>query len=664
MSNNIILQLDSFIYVAILSIIYFTKRKYNFVESKIYKTLLIVIMITIIFDSISIITNENVGFLIFLYRSCLYVWLSLFLSYTFLSCNNKKYEKVKDMFKENKIAYLWIIVITILFIFLIVSQIKLNIQIIYIFGVIGSILNLLILLFNINILPKYKKWSIFISDVILLSTILIQLNNKDINIVIPSITLITLVQYFVMENPDLKYIDELNILKDKAEEANKAKTNFLASMSHEIRTPMNVVIGLSKAMLDSDVPDGFREDVKNINEAGNILLEIVNNVLDITKIEEGKIIISNKPYSLADTIAKISHMVKISLMDKPIKYEVKINGNIPNTLMGDELKVYQVLMNILSNSIKYTKKGSITFTINSLITGNKNVLTFKIADTGIGIKKADNEKLFKEFERLDQENSDIQGSGLGLVITKKLVNLMGGKISFESTYGEGTTFTINLEQEIVDKSTIDFNTYEAKKVTVDEYFDGSKYKVLLVDDNVLNLKVAEKMLKRYNLIITSVKSGLACINYTKSNHYDLILMDHMMPEMDGIQTLYNLKKRAAGFDTPVVALTANVTEGAKKMYLSEGFCDYLSKPIDVVELDRVLRKYLKVSNDAEIIKNNNVTNSVNNVQISNTNTNGIFNNLDDNKNIFSNTNNIDNVSNQNNPNNVISNNNVDNIFPE
>jgi len=253
---------------------------------------------------------------------------------------------------------------------------------------------------------------------------------------------------------------------------------------------------------------------------------------------------------------------------------------------------------------------------------------------------------------------------LGLVITKKLVNLMGGKISFESTYGEGTTFTINLEQEIVDKSTIDFNTYEAKKVTVDEYFDGSKYKVLLVDDNVLNLKVAEKMLKRYNLIITSVKSGLACINYTKSNHYDLILMDHMMPEMDGIQTLYNLKKRAAGFDTPVVALTANVTEGAKKMYLSEGFCDYLSKPIDVVELDRVLRKYLKVSNDAEIIKNNNVTNSVNNVQISNTNTNGIFNNLDDNKNIFSNTNNIDNVSNQNNPNNVISNNNVDNIFPE
>lgn len=614
MNNNIVLQLVSFIYIAILSVIYFTKRKYNFIESKIYKTLLIITMITIIFDTISIL-SDNISLLVFIYRICLYIWLSLFISYTLLSTSNKKYDKLSDIFNEKKIVYLWIAIILILFIFLIVSQIKFDLQVIYIFGIVGAVLNLLILLFKIGSIPKYKTWSIFISDLILLVTMLIQRSNSDIAIVGPGITLITLVQYFVMENPDLKYIDELNNLKDKALEASQAKTNFLASMSHEIRTPMNVVIGLSSSLLDSNIPDEFKSDIKSINEAGNILLEIVNNVLDITKVEEGKAELNNKPYSLADTIAKITHMVEISLMDKPIKFETKINGNIPNSLMGDELKVYQVLMNILSNSIKYTKKGYIKFNIDSSVVGNKAILTFKISDTGIGIKKSDNDKLFKEFERLDQENGNIQGSGLGLVITKQLVNLMGGKISFESVYGEGTTFTINLEQVIVDNSMVDFETYQAKKNKIDEYFDGSSYKVLLVDDNDLNLKVAEKMLKRYNLNVTSVKSGLECINYTKNNNYDIIFMDHMMPEMDGIQTLYNLKRRATGFDTPVVVLTANVTAGSEKMYLNEGFCDYLSKPIDGVELDRILRKHLKIDDNANIVSNTSNTNE----QIDNSN---------------------------------------------
>ena len=174
---------------------------------------------------------------------------------------------------------------------------------------------------------------------------------------------------------------------------------------------------------------------------------------------------------------------------------------------------------------------------------------------------------------------------------------MGGRISFESVYQQGTTFTIVIEQEIVDKEKVDFATYKAKKVTVDEYFDGSKYNILLVDDNVLNLKVAEKMLKKYNFNITAIKSGLECLNYTKNNKYDLILLDHMMPEMDGIHTLYNLKQRASGFDTPVVVLTANAIEGAKEMYFREGFVDYLSKPIDQVELDRVLREQLKIGDD-------------------------------------------------------------------
>lgn len=621
MFNAISLQFASFIYVLVLAIVYFLKRKYNFMESKVYKALLIVTMFVLVFDMLNVyITVKNIYIfgvlpvIAELYFISLFVWLILFVSYVLLSRNTKKYESLNALADEHPITYLWIGVIIVMFILLIIGQILIeyyqvnyygqDVDLIYILGIVGSLIVLFVLITRNKNVPNYKNWAVFVSTVFLIVSIIIQMFNKEISIIGTGFSLITLFQYFTLENPDLKYIDELNALKVKAEEANMAKTNFLASMSHEIRTPMNVIIGLSETILQGNVPPELRNDIKNINEAGTILLEIVNNILDITKVEAGKTTLNNNPYSLADTIAKLSHITKISLMDKPIKFDVEVIGNIPNTLNGDEVKVYQILMNILSNAVKYTKKGNIKFTIESVISGNKDILTFKVSDTGIGIKKADNAKLFEKFERLDQEQSDIQGTGLGLVITKKLLDLMGGKISFESEYQKGTTFTINLEQEIIDKSQVNFETYKSKKVSVDEYFDGSKYKVLLVDDNLLNLKVAEKLLKKYNIQVTSVNSGLECLNITKNNTYDLVLLDHMMPEMDGIHTLYNLKKRASGFDTPVVVLTANAIEGSKDMYLKEGFIDYLSKPIDQVELDRILREQLKISDDAPVVNNN------------------------------------------------------------
>ena len=614
MHSDISLQLMSLVYILILSVVYFSKRKYNFLESKIYKFLLIITMFILCLDIFSyygILKGIYVGGLSVviskIYFVSLFIWFILFIFYVFLNKSNVRYDSVSNLLKEHASVYIWFALVMLLFSGIIILDALFSLNIISIFdnelwmvysvGILVSMIILAGLIFGNKDLANYKKWAILFSAVLLLVIITIQFKYDSICIISSGICLVTLFQYFTVESPDLKYIDELNGLKVKAEQANQAKTNFLASMSHEIRTPMNAIIGLSETLMGSNIPTVFKEDIKNINEAGNILLEIVNNILDITKVEAGKTTLHNSPYSLADTISKLSDMIRISLTETPIKFSVEINGNIPSTLMGDEVKIYQILMNILSNAVKYTKKGSIKFVIDSVISGNKDILTFKVIDTGIGIKKSDNAKLFEKFERLDQEQSDIQGTGLGLVITKKLLDLMGGKISFESVYQQGTTFTVVIEQEIVDKANVDFSTYKAKKATVDEFFDGSKYKILLVDDNVLNLKVAEKMLKKYNFNITSVKSGLECINYTKNTKFDLIFLDHMMPDMDGIHTLYNLKKRASGFDTPVVVLTANAIEGSKEMYFREGFCDYLSKPIDQVELDRILREQLKIDDN-------------------------------------------------------------------
>ena len=615
MYKDIAVQIISLIYVFILSLIYFLKRKYNFLESRIYKALLIFTGITLILDigSMLIIEEEifkNVICILIskLYFISLLMWIILFMAYVLLNRVNKKYESLDELFKSSLLGRVYLIVGIILLGMLVILPVNysvnpvkyygLGVELVYGTAIVGSLFLTLLLLVNSRKLSKYKSWSILASIMILAITFFLQFVNDEIFVIGSGIALITIFIYFTIENPDLKYIDELNALKIKAEDANKAKTYFLASMSHEIRTPMNAIIGLSESLLQGNVPKDMYEDIKNINKAGETLLEIVNNILDITRIEEGKTTVRKAPYNLADTIAEIKNIIDVSLAEKPIKFEVETIGSIPKQLNGDEVKVYQILMNLLSNAVKYTNKGSIKLQIEAINFGNKTTLTFKVIDTGIGIKKTDYDKLFKKFERLDQEQGNIQGTGLGLTITKKLVDMLGGKISFESVYQKGTTFTIVIDQEIVDKEKItDLSQYKAKKKTVDEYFDGSDYEILLVDDNLLNLKVAEKLLKKYNLKVTSVSSGLECINYTKNKKYDLIFLDHMMPEMDGIHTLYNLKKRVSGFDTPVVVLTANAIEGSKDMYLKEGFVDYLSKPINQVELDRILREQLHIDEE-------------------------------------------------------------------
>ncbi len=614
MYDTMKLEICSLIYIIILQCIYFVKRKYNFIESKIYKILLLLTTsllvsdISAIYFSYKYPENELItSVFIRIYFIMVIIWSLAYLGYVLVSKSKDKndYDSIIKFIlaKKTNLIYVVFSLLTIIGSFFMTYTHDIIpfvlegeiISYIYIMSTVITMILLLSLVFNKGSMDVEKSFVVLLSILLYFASFILQAIIPSASVISSSLCLVTIFIYFTFENPDLKYIDELDDLRNKAEIANNAKTDFLASVSHEIRTPLNAIIGLSESIPTKDLPKDVAEDIKNINNAGSILLEIVNNILDITKVEEGKMTLNNKPYSLADIISELTSLVNVTISEKPIKFNIETKGNIPTKLIGDEVKVHQVLLNLLSNACKYTKKGTITLNIDSKIIGDKCNLTFKVIDTGIGIKRSDYEKIFQKFERLDQGQKNIEGTGLGLVITKELLNLMGGKITFDSVYQQGTTFTVSFDQEIADRTIItNLQAFEPPKTVLDEHFDGSQYNILLVDDNLLNIKVAEKILKSYNFKITTAKSGLECLNLTKNQKFDLIFLDHMMPEMDGIQTLYNLKSRVVGFTTPVVVLTANAIEGSKEKYLKEGFCDYLSKPISQKELDRILREQLHI----------------------------------------------------------------------
>ena len=406
--------------------------------------------------------------------------------------------------------------------------------------------------------------------------------------------------YFNIENPDLFMIDELERINTDIDRSSKAKSDFLSNMSHEIRTPMNAIVGFSETLLNSTSFDekSARSDIKNISDAGNNLLEIVNNILDISKIESGRETLELKEYSIGNVVKELSNIIESRLTDKPVKLIVDVDKRIPSKLYGDSTKLFQVLLNILTNSVKYTEVGKIRLSITGEAKGSLENLHIKISDTGYGIKQEDFDKLFEKFSRLENATqNEIEGTGLGLVITKKYVDLMGGKIWFESEYEVGTTFYVDLTQKIINSSEIGEFSEAINEIGNDDILDCSGYKVLIVDDNKLNLRVASRLLSKYHFDIDTVETAKECIYKVKAEtHYDIIFLDHMMPEMDGIETLHILRKLDGYELPPIVALTANAITGMREMYLREGFDEYLSKPINIGELDRLINKYFNKPN--------------------------------------------------------------------
>lgn len=603
MNKIIYFSYASLAFVLIIAIVYFRKKKVNTIEIKLFTNILLLTIACLIFEIMSAFAfmNSIVWLKIFLKKLFLISMVLLvvnYLKYTIILIKGIDYKFSKI---ENIIFYSFQFIVSLVILF---SSLYLNIGsdgiVINSYSLAQSIASgtcmALIVLIVILLVMNVKKISSK-RAVPLLFLVILMFCAGYVQILFPSILLINfclsivvVIMSMTIENPDVKVIEQLNIARDTAEKANEAKTDFLSNMSHEIRTPLNAIVGFSNLLLeDETVPDSAKDEVRDIVMASDNLLEIVNGILDISKIEANKLEIVNTEYVFSKMCDELVALSIGRLGDKPIEFKTSFDPSIPKVLYGDVSRIKQICVNILTNAIKYTKEGWIEFKISGVIKNNVCRLIISVEDTGIGIKKENIDKLFNKFERLDlEDNITIEGTGLGLAITKKLVELMNGKIVVQSVFGKGSKFTVSIDQRIVKNPTIKL---EDSPEPVEEIKTHNK-KVLIVDDNKINLKVAERLLESYGIDTESVESGAAALEKIQNGEkYDMILLDDMMPKMSGVETLKKLKE-IPGFKIITIALTANALTGMREKYLQDGFDDYLAKPINKNELNRIINKYL------------------------------------------------------------------------
>lgn len=622
MYSRYILTISALIIILMMDVLYFSKPKINN-KSKHMMYSYLIITNTIIL-SIEIVIMFFFG-LDLPFNTCVWVlkardlFLMLYfvtiLFYYYTAVNDLQYKNLVNFLKNEKIVHphlVFTVIVIIVHIFLpytLVTKETYNaafggpaFYLTIMYCVITTLETIYIVIFKSKNKINYsERLSLIILFSLMMVILIFQTLFYDIAVMGIVSSVYVLLLYFIFENPDLELVEEISSLTKEVEQANRTKLDFLSNVSRKMITPMNAIAVLSESVLTDNVDDEKKlyDDIKQIKLSSKNFLEIVDNALDISNAESENEELYENNYSLATLLDGLTNIANEKIGNKDVKFILNVDNTIPNNLYGDYNKVHQILLNVVSNAVKYTEVGRITMTVSKEIKNSTIVLKFKIADTGIGIKSENFGKIFEKYSRLeDAVSRGIEGTGLGLTIAKRYVYLLGGQIVVDSQYGACTTFYIDIPQQIVE-TTNTLGSIMAAQKEIDEEepnkkLDCASYRILIVEDNPLDLEVTKRLFSQYKFNIDSCSNGKDCIfKYKKGEHYDMILLDHVMPEMSGTEVMQVIRKLKDYEVPPLVALTANTFKGSKDKYLSEGFDEYLPKPIDLIELDALVNKYFK-----------------------------------------------------------------------